>query len=399
MLFETSGTKGAAVSGRAALPDKQPLQRKTANAHTPQPTRKPAVAPAAKAHVQTVTGWPSQQKGQKTAGYKANSLIKPVAASVPFSPGIAFKKANPVAAPVGAKGQLNAANHKAAFRHQPPAFGSSPVRKPMPGRSFRSDSYPANAVRYNNTGQSAIPGVRPVLKPGNIPVTTSKPFSFGTAFKKANPVAAPAGVKSRFNAANHKGAFRYRPPFAFGSSPARKPIPGRFFRPGNYPANAVGYNNAGQSPVPGAPPALPPGNTPEKAYPVSPASPSCQQCGSAGAGCSVLSGFATGSDRLTPFHYQQLAAVAHTILQQNLTVVRTTGHTDAIGSDENNIVLGRMRSRNATNALRKALNEIKPGAQDGIFWRIDTKGEAEPVSDTDPALNRRVEVCLQQQFY
>lgn len=155
------------------------------------------------------------------------------------------------------------------------------------------------------------------------------------------------------------------------------------------------------NPVPGIPSKTPLGNTgntipnPGKGSNDIPNKQPCT-CGQTGNGCTTLSDFALGSDQPTPNHHIQIRDLAKTILEKGTTIVITTGHTDANGTEEDNIVLGRRRSRNITLALKRELNNRAPGSSDTIFWKTDTKGEAEPVSDTDDSANRRVVVCLKK---
>jgi outer membrane protein OmpA-like peptidoglycan-associated protein len=118
--------------------------------------------------------------------------------------------------------------------------------------------------------------------------------------------------------------------------------------------------------------------------------PAFQQVG----GCPALTHFAIGSAEPTAAHLQLLEAIAATILQHNIRFVVVTGHADATGADESNLILGRKRARNITKALKTALYRQKINSADPIFWKIETRGESEPVSKTDNGLNRRAVICL-----
>lgn len=112
-------------------------------------------------------------------------------------------------------------------------------------------------------------------------------------------------------------------------------------------------------------------------------------------GCPVFSYFAIGSASVPPVHQPGINWLAQRIIDDNVKVVVITGHTDATGTDESNLELGYKRSANMRIALSNALHRIKPYSQTAVFWRLDTKGESEPIPKSDDGLNRRVTVCLQ----
>jgi OOP family OmpA-OmpF porin len=84
------------------------------------------------------------------------------------------------------------------------------------------------------------------------------------------------------------------------------------------------------------------------------------------------------------------------ILNGNLNGVIAVGHTDSSGTEDYNISLGAKRASAVISQLRRQLATLRPNAHRNIFWQTDSRGEAEPVSQNDPAANRRVEVCLRR---
>lgn len=122
--------------------------------------------------------------------------------------------------------------------------------------------------------------------------------------------------------------------------------------------------------------------------------PTCS-CGG-NRGCTTLSHFALGSSELTPQHKVEIAELARSIIAKNINVITLTGHTDVTGTDENNMYLGHNRAKAVRKELINTLHGQKPWSPNAIYFRTTTKGESEPVSETDNGQNRRVEVCIQE---
>jgi len=106
---------------------------------------------------------------------------------------------------------------------------------------------------------------------------------------------------------------------------------------------------------------------------------------------------------LKPFHRpivqslaQQVAASWNT--QQPIRLIRLVGHTDPVGSGDYNNNLGGRRALEVQNALKAAIEALKPGLSGQITFIPDTEGERCPVGDNRKlegrARNRRVEVFL-----
>ncbi len=122
----------------------------------------------------------------------------------------------------------------------------------------------------------------------------------------------------------------------------------------------------------------------------------CHACGLKARGCITLSGFAFNSSQLNAQHRNQIRALADRILQQNINAVIATGHTDSSGTENYNEALGARRASAVVRELRKQLSMLRPNAHKNLFWRIDSKGEIQPVSQTNPAANRRVAICVRR---
>jgi outer membrane protein OmpA-like peptidoglycan-associated protein len=116
---------------------------------------------------------------------------------------------------------------------------------------------------------------------------------------------------------------------------------------------------------------------------------------SAGRACRTLDRFALDSDRLASHHPALLVSLARDLLALpagSAPRVLVTGHTDAAGSEQHNLDLGRRRAQTVHRALIETLERIRPGSSRGMTFVVETRGESERTSP-DPALNRRVEVC------
>jgi outer membrane protein OmpA-like peptidoglycan-associated protein len=105
--------------------------------------------------------------------------------------------------------------------------------------------------------------------------------------------------------------------------------------------------------------------------------------------------FAFGKADLSPAARDRLAEVAARLRAQANGTVRIDGHTDAIGTDEANLVLSRRRGE----AVRDAL--LRPLAGTPLVFEVRGYGESRPVAPnardgrdnpTGRAKNRRVEI-------
>ena len=122
----------------------------------------------------------------------------------------------------------------------------------------------------------------------------------------------------------------------------------------------------------------------------------CHTCGTSVRGCTTLSRFAFNSAELKAAHKVQLQALAEKIIQQNSNAVIATGHTDHSGTEDYNEALGARRASAVVKELKKQMAILKPGSEQKLFFRINSKGETRPVSQTDAAANRRVSVCVRK---
>ena len=120
----------------------------------------------------------------------------------------------------------------------------------------------------------------------------------------------------------------------------------------------------------------------------------CPDCGRANSSCDTLSGFVFDGAELNITHKSQIKALAKRITDLGIKTVTATGHTDSSGSGTYNTGLGYRRAQHVISAIMNRMHRIKPYTAQNVFWRTKTKGASCPVSESDPALNRRVEVCL-----
>jgi outer membrane protein OmpA-like peptidoglycan-associated protein len=134
---------------------------------------------------------------------------------------------------------------------------------------------------------------------------------------------------------------------------------------------------------------------PTMPYTTTPRRP-CHNCGTSVRGCTTLSRFAFNSAELKNAHKAQLRQLAERILTQSSNTVVATGHADSSGTEDYNEALGEKRAAAVVKELKKQLSLLKPGSQKHLFWKIDSKGEAMPVSQTDAAANRRVSICVKK---
>jgi OOP family OmpA-OmpF porin len=113
-------------------------------------------------------------------------------------------------------------------------------------------------------------------------------------------------------------------------------------------------------------------------------------------GCTTLSRFAFNSAELKSSHKAQLRQLAERILRQKSNTVIATGHADSSGTEDYNEILGEKRAAAVVRELKKQMRLLKPGSQKLLLWKIDSKGESSPVSQTDAAANRRVTICVRK---
>jgi outer membrane protein OmpA-like peptidoglycan-associated protein len=113
-------------------------------------------------------------------------------------------------------------------------------------------------------------------------------------------------------------------------------------------------------------------------------------------GSVTIDGFATGKSDISPANQAKLAKTAARIKlllkQYPGSTIRVTGHTDAIGKENDNQTLGQARADSVQAALTRM--EIPPE-----LIQTDSKGETQLLIKTDKAesRNRRVEVQFEPQ--
>ena len=73
---------------------------------------------------------------------------------------------------------------------------------------------------------------------------------------------------------------------------------------------------------------------------------------------------------------------------QIITIKNISGYTDSVGSEKSNIILSHKRNESIINFLKKNFS-IENN------FTVTDFGETNPVSQTDNALNRRVEISIQ----
>jgi outer membrane protein OmpA-like peptidoglycan-associated protein len=95
--------------------------------------------------------------------------------------------------------------------------------------------------------------------------------------------------------------------------------------------------------------------------------------------------FGSGEYRLVPVESEKLLSAFE---NRHFTVKKISGHTDSVGSSQKNIILSQNRSRSVAGYLQNHFN-VTSG------YSIENYGEKKPVSFTNNALNRRVEVLVQ----
>jgi hypothetical protein len=112
----------------------------------------------------------------------------------------------------------------------------------------------------------------------------------------------------------------------------------------------------------------------------------------------VLQSFAFNKSTLIPAHGPLVASLADRIVRSqssppSVRAVRIVGHTDAVGSETSNAALGLRRARAAGDALRAAIDARRPGLSRSLLWRIESRGELDPIPG-NPAASRRTEFFL-----
>lgn len=99
--------------------------------------------------------------------------------------------------------------------------------------------------------------------------------------------------------------------------------------------------------------------------------------------------FETGKAVIRPRSYESLQGLADLMLSRDDLRLRIAGHTDDVGSEENNLALSRERA----TAVKDYLVQYDI---DGSRFIVEAYGEARPIADNDTedgrALNRRVEL-------
>ena len=114
--------------------------------------------------------------------------------------------------------------------------------------------------------------------------------------------------------------------------------------------------------------------------------------------CAVLDNFEFDKDRVRPIHQARIIEIARRIIASQTTAqpvrsVQIVGHTDPVGTDTYNLNLGHRRAEQVRRHLRETMERIRPGSAGSVTFAVETRGETQPIS-TDPARNRRVDICL-----
>lgn len=104
--------------------------------------------------------------------------------------------------------------------------------------------------------------------------------------------------------------------------------------------------------------------------------------------------FDSGSYELISSGEEELSSICNEIRNLQPQKIQITGHTDNIGTDENNQVLSFKRAETISNTLKKCLSGLE------IDFHALGKGESAPLTDNDSAenrsKNRRVEIIIKQ---
>jgi len=117
----------------------------------------------------------------------------------------------------------------------------------------------------------------------------------------------------------------------------------------------------------------------------------------------ILNKFDFDKSNLRDFHIPIIRTMAQDIVDswwtsKKVIGIHLRGHTDDRGTDDYNHELGARRATAVKDQLKKVIEEIAPPAMllalNKINVNVGSLGEDEPVSKTDRALNRRVEVIF-----
>jgi len=102
---------------------------------------------------------------------------------------------------------------------------------------------------------------------------------------------------------------------------------------------------------------------------------------------------------MTTAHTPLLQTLAANIVASQRTAtpviaVRLIGHTDIRGGESYNVGLGQRRAERVRAMLAAAIDAMQPGLAGRMSWSVRSAGETRPVSPTDHARNRRVEISV-----
>jgi phosphatidylserine/phosphatidylglycerophosphate/cardiolipin synthase-like enzyme/outer membrane protein OmpA-like peptidoglycan-associated protein len=110
----------------------------------------------------------------------------------------------------------------------------------------------------------------------------------------------------------------------------------------------------------------------------------------------TLHRFAFGRHNIEPHHQLQIDSIAACLLASLDTPtpidgLALVGHTDTVGDDGANTVLGQRRAEAVAEAIDASLRRQGAGRHFSFVFTPSTRGESEPIPG-DPALSRRVDV-------
>lgn len=138
------------------------------------------------------------------------------------------------------------------------------------------------------------------------------------------------------------------------------------------------------------------GSTPTPSSPACPPRPVYVDCPPPSTPFELLDNFAFDGFRLNrSVHTPRLLRVARQIIasQRSPTPIRSlliAGHTDPVGDENYNFLLGRRRAEEVMRELCATLDRMSPGLARRIKFQLTTCGERQPKAT--PELSRRVEV-------
>lgn len=112
----------------------------------------------------------------------------------------------------------------------------------------------------------------------------------------------------------------------------------------------------------------------------------------------VLDRFEFAKHALRPFHQEQIIRLARCILSTKAASRRTSpilvvGHTDPVGTDRDNFMLGQARAEEVRRQLVSTIERISPGASAGLTLKVESRGETQQIPGS-PERSRRVEVFV-----